>query len=48
MDYLVKAGLPASRFTAVGYGSTQPIAANDSEEGKARNRRIEFIVKERP
>ncbi|MDE2061350.1 MAG: OmpA family protein [Bradyrhizobium sp.] len=48
VDYLVKAGLPASRFTAVGYGSTQPIAANDSEEGKARNRRIEFIVKERP
>ncbi len=48
VDYMVKAGLPASRFTAVGYGSTQPIAANDSEEGKARNRRIEFIVKERP
>jgi OmpA-OmpF porin, OOP family len=48
VDYLVKAGLPASRFTAIGYGSTQPIAANDSDEGKARNRRIEFIVKEQP
>jgi OOP family OmpA-OmpF porin len=45
-DYLVKAGLPAGRFTAVGYGSTQPIASNDTDEGKARNRRIEFVVKE--
>jgi OmpA-OmpF porin, OOP family len=48
VDYLVKAGLPASRFTAIGYGSTQPVAANDSDEGKARNRRIEFLVKEQP
>jgi OmpA-OmpF porin, OOP family len=44
-DYLVKAGLAADRFTAVGYGSTQPIAANDTDEGKAQNRRIEFLVK---
>lgn len=45
MDYLVKAGLPASRFTAVGYGSTQPVAGNDTDEGKAQNRRIEFLVR---
>ncbi len=45
-DYLVKAGLPASRFTAVGYGSTQPVATNDTDEGKAQNRRIDFVVKE--
>jgi OmpA-OmpF porin, OOP family len=44
-DYLVKAGLPVNRFTAVGYGSAQPIATNDTEEGKAQNRRIEFTVK---
>ena len=44
-DYLVKAGLPASRFTATGYGSTQPIATNDTDEGKAQNRRIDFVVK---
>jgi OmpA-OmpF porin, OOP family len=48
VDYLVRAGLPASRFTAIGYGSTQPVADNDTDEGKARNRRIEFIVKEQP
>jgi OOP family OmpA-OmpF porin len=45
IDYLVKAGLPASRFTAVGHGSTQPIASNDTDEGKAQNRRIEFLVR---
>ena len=45
VDYLVKAGLPPSRFAAVGYGSTQPIAGNDSDEGKAQNRRIEFLVR---
>ena len=42
VDYLVKAGLPADRFTAVGYGSTQPVATNETDEGKAQNRRIEF------
>jgi OmpA-OmpF porin, OOP family len=45
VDDLVKAGLPADRFTAVGYGSAQPIAANDTEDGKAQNRRIEFVVR---
>ena len=44
-DYLVKAGLPADRFTATGYGSTQPIATNDTDEGKAQNRRIDFMVR---
>jgi len=45
MDYLVKAGLPAGRFTATGYGSTQPVASNDTDEGKAQNRRIDFLVR---
>ncbi|SHG09200.1 OmpA family protein [Bradyrhizobium erythrophlei] len=45
-DYLVKAGLPADRFTATGYGSTQPVASNGTDEGKAQNRRIEFVVRE--
>jgi len=45
VDYLVKAGLPAGRFAAVGYGSTQPLAGNDTEHGKAQNRRIDFVVK---
>ena len=44
-DYLVKAGLPANRFTPIGYGSTQPVAGNDTDEGKAQNRRIDFVVR---
>jgi OmpA-OmpF porin, OOP family len=47
VDYMTKAGLPAGRFTAVGYGSTQPVADNDTESGKAKNRRIEFVVKDK-
>jgi OmpA-OmpF porin, OOP family len=45
VDYLVKAGLPARRFKAIGYGSTQPVATNDTDEGKAQNRRIDFLVR---
>jgi OOP family OmpA-OmpF porin len=45
IDYIVKAGLPASRFTAVGYGSALPVASNDTDAGKAQNRRIEFMVR---
>jgi OOP family OmpA-OmpF porin len=44
-DYLVKAGLPGDRFTAIGYGSSQPVATNDTDEGKAQNRRIDFLVR---
>jgi OOP family OmpA-OmpF porin len=45
-DYLARAGLPADRFIAKGYGSTQPVTSNDTDEGKAQNRRIDFVVKE--
>ncbi|MDO9057453.1 MAG: OmpA family protein, partial [Bradyrhizobium sp.] len=45
VDYMVKAGLQAGRFTPVGYGSTQPLAGNDTDEGKAQNRRIDFVVR---
>jgi OOP family OmpA-OmpF porin len=44
-DYLLRAGLPQDRFMAVGYGSTRPLADNDNDEGKAKNRRIEFVVR---
>ena len=46
MDYLVKAGMPSDRFKPIGNGSTQPIATNDTDEGKAKNRRIDFIVRQ--
>ena len=37
-------GVPAFRMSAVGYGETQPIANNDTEQGRARNRRIDIII----
>ena len=39
---LVAQGVDASRLTAKGYGSTKPIESNDTPEGKANNRRVEF------
>lgn len=38
-------GVDEARLAAKGYGAARPIAANDSDEGKARNRRIEVIVR---
>lgn len=42
--YLVENGISADRLTTKGYGESKPIAENDTKEGKAKNRRIEFIV----
>ena len=42
--YLVKKGLKEERIHANGYGDTKPIASNETEEGRAKNRRVEFKV----
>jgi outer membrane protein OmpA-like peptidoglycan-associated protein/uncharacterized protein YidB (DUF937 family) len=42
--YLVQQGVSTSQLTSKGYGDTRPIASNDTEEGRFRNRRIEFSV----
>ncbi|MEL6479280.1 MAG: OmpA family protein [Pseudomonadota bacterium] len=39
-------GVPAEAITAIGYGETQPIADNDTETGRAQNRRIDFTFTE--
>lgn len=43
-DFLVANGIPAARLSYKGYGDTKPIAGNDTEEGRAQNRRTEFKV----
>jgi OOP family OmpA-OmpF porin len=43
--YLLRAGVSAEQLKAVGYGASQPKAPNDTDENKAINRRIEFIVR---
>jgi len=40
---LTSMGVDASRLTAKGYGETKPVADNTSPEGKANNRRVEFV-----
>jgi outer membrane protein OmpA-like peptidoglycan-associated protein len=44
LKYLQKKGLDPSRMTATGYGLTKPIATNDTDEGRQKNRRVEFHV----
>jgi outer membrane protein OmpA-like peptidoglycan-associated protein len=43
-DYLVARGVGADRMTTRGFGESQPIDTNDTDLGRARNRRIEFKV----
>lgn len=43
-SFLVKAGIDESRLEAVGYGEERPVADNDTDEGKEKNRRVEFNV----
>ncbi|HLF11577.1 MAG TPA: OmpA family protein [Gammaproteobacteria bacterium] len=44
-DYLsTELGVPAFRLSAVGYGETQPIANNDTPQGRERNRRIDVLI----
>lgn len=46
-DYLVSQGITATRLTARGYGEVQPVATNDTPEGRQLNRRVELIVLDR-
>jgi OOP family OmpA-OmpF porin len=41
-DYLISKGIAADRLTAVGYGETKPVADNETEEGRFKNRRVEL------
>jgi outer membrane protein OmpA-like peptidoglycan-associated protein len=43
-DFLAEQGVPASSITAHGFGKTQPVASNDTAEGRQRNRRVELVV----
>ncbi len=43
-NYLVNKGIDASRFTTEGMGIADPIATNDTAEGRSQNRRVEFAI----
>ena len=42
MNYFIENGVKANRLSAIGYGSSKPIASNDRLEGRAQNRRVEL------
>ena len=44
LDYLARQNIPAASMTSRGFGKTQPIASNDTAEGRQQNRRVELVV----
>lgn len=43
-DYIIKKGIEVARISYKGYGNTKPIASNETEQGKSKNRRVEFKI----
>jgi outer membrane protein OmpA-like peptidoglycan-associated protein len=43
-DYLVAQGISSDAITASGFGKSEPVASNDTPEGRQQNRRVELVV----
>jgi outer membrane protein OmpA-like peptidoglycan-associated protein len=44
VTYLLEKGIASTRLDSAGFGETQPVAPNDTDEGRALNRRVEFMI----
>jgi outer membrane protein OmpA-like peptidoglycan-associated protein len=47
-DFLASQGVNAKRLTWEGYGKTRPVADNDTEEGRQKNRRVDLVIQDAP
>lgn len=47
LKYLVSRGIRPQRLTATGYGDSMPLVTNSSEENRAQNRRVEFVLEKK-
>ena len=43
-DYLLQEGMAESSVSTKGFGKTQPVASNDTAEGRQQNRRVEIVI----
>ena len=43
-DYLIHEGMAANSVTTKGFGETQPVASNDTAQGRQQNRRVELVI----
>jgi outer membrane protein OmpA-like peptidoglycan-associated protein len=43
-DYLIQQGMPVGSVTARGFGKAQPVASNDTAQGRQQNRRVELVI----
>jgi outer membrane protein OmpA-like peptidoglycan-associated protein len=46
-DYLISSGVKSTQINVVGYGKTKPVASNDTEEDRQKNRRVDFVILEK-
>ena len=43
-DYLTQQGMPVNSVTTRGFGESQPVASNDTANGRQQNRRVELVI----
>ena len=43
-DFLIQNGVPAGNVTSVGYGKADPVASNDTADGRRQNRRVNMVI----
>ncbi len=47
-DFLISQGVDAKRLSAEGYGESRPVADNETEEGRQKNRRVDLVIQDAP